>query len=146
MQARTNGFTMVELLLSVGIISMLAGLSLPLYASFYNRTNLDTATDQVAHALRRAQTFSRAANGDTTWGVRVQSGSAVVFKGATYAARDATYDEIISLNNITPTGLSEVVFTKLYGVPSTTGTITLTETTINESKAIELNVKGLVTY
>lgn len=146
MQVHMRGFTLVELILSVGILSMLAGLSLPLYASFYNRTNLDSTADQVAHALRRAQGFSRSANGDTTWGVRLQSGSVVVFKGASYAARDVDYDETISLNNITPSGVSEVVFTKLYGAPSATGTVTLTETTINESRAIQLNAKGLVTY
>ncbi len=137
---------MIEALLSVGILTILAGMSLPLYVSFHNRTQLDASTEQLAGALRRAQGFARGSNGDSQWGVSLQPGAAVLFKGASYAVRDTTYDETIALNAITPTGLGEVVFSKAYGMPSTSGSIVLTETATNTAKTVVLNAKGLVTY
>jgi prepilin-type N-terminal cleavage/methylation domain-containing protein len=140
-----RGFTLIEMLLSVSIIAMLVGLSVPVYASFVGRNDLDVTRQGIVESLRRAQVYARAVEGDSTWGVAIVSGKAVVFKGASYAARDTAFDENIIINStITPSGLGEVVFAKLSGAPSTSGTATLTQTTNNESRTVTINAKGMV--
>jgi Tfp pilus assembly major pilin PilA len=141
-----RGFTRLDVLLSIALISAIAGVSLPLYQSFQVRNDLHVAATTVAQSFRRAQVLSQASDGDTTWGVKVQSGSTVVFRGATYATRDTAEDEIFDVpTSIVPTGLNEVVFTKFTGDPSATGTVTLTSST-SEVVSIAINSRGTVTY
>lgn len=140
-----KGFTLLELLLSIAIIGILAGLSLPVSRTMLIKNDLDIATSNTVQTLRRAQVLSQAADGDTTWGVKIQSGSIVLFQGASYASRDSAYDETFDVpTSITPSGISETVFTKLSGNPQTTGTITLSTET--DTKSITLNGKGMVEY
>jgi prepilin-type N-terminal cleavage/methylation domain-containing protein len=141
-----QGFTLIEMLLSVGLISVIVGISLPIYASFQTRNDLEITTQTIASMFRRAQTYARGTSGDSQWGVAVQTGSATLFKGATFASRDATYDETTSISPATNiSGLGEVIFAKLTAAPSTTGSITLTSNT-NDTRTITINGKGMVDY
>lgn len=141
-----NGFTLLEVLLSVALIAVLVGISIPIYQSFQVRNDLDIATVEIVQNMRRAQALSYAVDGDTSWGVKIQSGNITVFKGANYVARDINSDEVFNIpTSITPAGLSEVVFTKFTGLPQTTGTITLTSNS-NETRSIAINQKGMADY
>ncbi len=134
------------MLLSVAAITIIAGISVPVYQSFQNRNDLDIATVAIAQSVRRAQLLAQAVDGDVSWGVKIQSGSIAVFKGTSYAARDTTFDETFDVpTSITPSGVSEIVFAKFTGLPATTGTTTLTSN-INETRTITINAKGMVGY
>jgi prepilin-type N-terminal cleavage/methylation domain-containing protein len=141
-----RGFTLVEMMITIAVIGVLMALSFPVYIAYQNRNNLSLTTEQVVAMIRRAETFSRGVSGDSTWGVAFQSGAVTLYKGASYAARDSTYDEVVTIPaNITRTGLSEVNFAKLTAVPSATGTITFI-TGENDGKTITLNAEGMVAY
>lgn len=140
-----KGFTLIELLLSVAIISALAGLSLPVYRTLLSKNDLDISATVTASSLRRAQALSQAVDGDTTWGVKAQTGSIVLFKGASYAARDTTYDETFGVpTSIGFGGVSEIVFAKLTGLPQTTGTINLS--TESDARSVSINEKGTIGF
>ncbi len=139
------GFTLLELLLSVAIISVLAGFSLPVYRTLMMKNDLDIAGGTIASSLRRAQVHAQAVDGDTTWGVKVQSGGTVIFKGASFAVRDTTYDETFDMpTTINVSGVSEIVFAKLTGIPGTLGTINLS--TESDNLSLSINEKGMVVY
>jgi len=141
-----SGFTLVELLLSMAMIGIVAGASLPVYFSFYNRNDVSLTTETIASMFRRAQNYARSVQGDSQWGVHIQAGSATLFKGATYAARDTAYDETAVINtSITPTGTTDVLFAKLSGAPGSTASVTLTGQA-NETRTIIVNAKGTVSY
>lgn len=143
---QTKGFTLPEILLSIALIGLLSAMSIPVYQSFQVRNDLDIATESVVHAFRRAQLLSQAVDGDISWGVSVQTGSIVIFKGVSYASRDASFDEIFTLpTNISFSGVSEVVYAKSTGLPGTTGICTLTSN-VNETRTITINTKGMVGY
>lgn len=134
----------MEVLLVVALFSVLAGFGAPIYQSFQVRNNLDIASQTFVQSARRAQSLSQASDGDTSWGVNVQSGSIVVFKGASFALRDTTYDELFEIpTTIIPDGLKEIVFNKFTGLPNTIGTTTLTSLN-NEARTIVINQKGMV--
>ncbi len=150
MRGGAHGFTLVEVLLSVVIIGMLVGLSLPVYANFQNRNDLELTTQGIADMLRRAQTYSRAVNGDSQWGVEIQSTGATLFKGASFAGRDQNYDEATFIpSSMNVSGFTEVLYSKFDAVPTTTplATTSLTLTTrTNETRTITINAKGMVNY
>lgn len=140
------GFTLLEVLLSVAAIAIIAGISIPFYQSFQVRNDLDITANTWVQTLRRAQVLSQSVDGDTTWGVKVQSASLTLFKGASYAARATSSDEVFNVpTSITPSGITEVVFNKFSGFPQTTGTTTLTASTA-EIRIININAKGTLTY
>lgn len=140
-----KGFTLLELLLSVAIISLLAGLSLPVYRTLIIKNDLDVATTTIASSLRRAQVLSQAVDGDTTWGVKVQSGSITLFKGTSFTARDTNFDEVFDAPTaIGVAGVTEVVYTKFTGLPQTTGTINLS--TEADGRSVTINEKGTISY
>ena len=143
-----KGFTLIEILLVVALFAAIAGFSFPIYQSFQAKNNLDIAANTVAQSLRRAQLLSQSMEGDSVWGLKIQNGSVVVFKGTTYATRDTAYDEFFEVpSTINPTGINEITFSKLNGEPSTTGTITLSSTTTTlESRVITINSKGMVSF
>ncbi|MCA9364015.1 prepilin-type N-terminal cleavage/methylation domain-containing protein [Candidatus Kaiserbacteria bacterium] len=145
-QTNKRGFTLIELLLSVALIAAIGGIGAPVYQSFQVRNDLDVAAVTLAQTLRRAQLLSQAVDGSSTWGVSVTSGSITLFRGADYASRDVGYDEVSGVPlTITPSGVSEIVYTTITGEPQTTGTITLTAS-IGEMRTITLNEKGTITY
>lgn len=144
---KSHGFTLIEVLLSVAIISLIAGISLPVLGSFNERNNLDIVTQGIVGQLRRAQTYTRGVNGDSQWGVHVQSSDATLFKGTSYVDRDAAFDEITTIpSSITPSGTTDILYSKLEAAPSTAGTITLTNTNNNQSRMITVNAQGMVAY
>ena len=144
-KSNSAGFTLLELLLSVALISALAGLSLPVYRTLLSKNDLDIAAVTTAQSLRRAQALSQSVDGDTTWGVKAQNGSIVLFKGVSFTTRDTNFDETFDVpTTIGVSGITEVVFTKFTGVPQTTGALTFT--TESDTKTVTLNTKGMVSY
>lgn len=139
------GFSLIELLLSVAIICLLAGLSLPVYRMLMMKNDLDIAANTVFSSLRRAQVLAQAVDGDATWGVKIQSGGIILFKGTSYTGRDANFDETFDVpNTIGVGGVGEIVFNKFTGLPATTGTINLS--TASDSRTVIINEKGMVGY
>jgi len=142
---RPKGFTLLEILLSVGIIALISGITAIVYSSFQVKNNIDLAQIVTAHTLRRAQIQAQTGDGDDTWGVYISSTEIIQFKGASYATRDSAFDEIYDYpSNMNRSGLQEVVFSKVFGKPSTTGTITFTTT--NETRNVSVNSMGIVSY
>lgn len=141
-----KGFTLLEVLLSIALVAVLAGMSIPIYQSFQNKNDLDIAAAAAVQSLRRAQVLARAVDGDTSWGVRLQSGSVVLFKGTSWAGRDSNYDEVFEISSsLALSGLSEIVFSKFSGTPQVTGNITLTSVN-NDARTITINSKGTIGY
>ncbi|MGF7228744.1 MAG: pilus assembly FimT family protein [Candidatus Saccharibacteria bacterium] len=140
------GFTLVELLLSVAIITILTGVSLPVYESFVRRNDLDLTTQSIAFILRRAETYARAVNRDSVWSVEIQASKVTLFQGTVFASRNTAFDETLSIpGSVTVGGLAEVQFAKMTALPNTTGSITLASTT-NDTRTITVNAKGMVDY
>lgn len=141
-----RGFTLIELLLSVTILSLLVGLSLPVYESFVRRNDLDLTTQGIVSMIRRAQTYARGVDEDSVWGVRFQSSDVSLFKGTSYMTRDVNFDEILPLpSSVTISGTSEISFGKLNGLPSQSATVTLGSST-NDIRTVTVNAEGMVDY
>lgn len=141
-----KGFTLSEVLLSVALLGIIGGMSIPMFRVFMVRDELDAATVTIVQNVRRAQSLSRAGNGDMTWGVHVGVGSILIYKGESYVLRDSSFDENTSIpTSLVPSGITEVTFSKVAGLPMATGTFILTSQA-NEKRTITINEKGTVDY
>ena len=117
-----RGFTAVEVLLTLGIVAVTAGISMPLYRTYQLRSELDTAIEQAKHALERAQVLARAGQNDSMWGYATQEG--ILFQGEAFAIREPQSDEAyIVPASVEVLGLTEVVFQRVTGEPLVGGEI-----------------------
>lgn len=140
-----TGFTLVELMIVIAILALLIAGAVPLAVNFYNLRNLDVQEQHIVQALRRAQLKAMSGEADSAFGVYIVPGQYVLFKGDSYATRDPAYDEVFNLPaNLSVSGLSEVVFSKLNGTTTNTGNITLTIG--NRTKVININEMGRINY
>ena len=140
---KKKAFTLVETLFVVGIFSILVIFTLPLSLDFYKKYQLDVYTQEVVQALRRVQLKSMSIEQDSRFGIYLTEGNYVLFRGDSYVTREVQYDEIFDLPQvINASGLQEVVFTKVEGLPSATGSIVLSNNI--ENKTISINSFGRI--
>jgi len=138
-----RGFTLIELLLAITIIFILAGLSTPFYARFLNQTSVIAVEDQLVGQLRKAQTYAGAGRQGSDWGVYIGPVSIILFRGTSYAQRVIAFDETFThANSISTTGITEVVFTHPAGIPSTTGSISVSG--LGNTRTITINSEGSI--
>ena len=141
----SKGFSLLEVLLAISILTIIAGIFAPIYGYFYNRNNLDLAAQQTVQGLRHAQILAKNSERDADWGVYLNSNFITLFKGVSYLSRDDLYDESEGLPGGTVSSLpTEIVFSKASGTPKTFPIITLNQN--NESKIITINSQGIISY
>lgn len=140
-----NGFTLIELLLVISMLALFTTFSGMLFSKTTTRNNLAVSGITATNLLRRAQILSRANYRDSAWGVSVVSGSIRLYKGSSFATRDASFDEVAEIaSSVNVSGTTEFNFNKVTGIPVTTGTLTFTAPSLSETRIITVNSKGVI--
>lgn len=126
-----QGFSLIELLITIGITVSISVISIPLYSNLQASTRLDESVAQVIDFLRAGRERSRAGLRNDSYGVYINplDSKVVLYQGASYAIRNATYDQILNLESgvkiATTIPLNEVNFSKSTGFASAVGRIEL---------------------
>ncbi len=142
----SQGFTLIEVLLVVAIITLITVVSAPLVLSFQNANELDVSTNTLAQYLYQAQSYSLNRAHDCNWGVTINGQDLTLFCGDNYANRDANRDITYQMPlGITVQNNTEINYVKLTGVPQSTGSFTLA-TVGNRTATVTVNKKGMVDY
>jgi prepilin-type N-terminal cleavage/methylation domain-containing protein len=141
----TNGFTIIEMLLVVAVLTIILLVASPLYGSLNNSNQFDAATNILVQDLYQAQTHSRNQFQDSQWGVAVNGQVITLFSGATYASRNTANDVTYTVpSSIALSGSSQVVYSKLYGLPTATGAFGVSGG--GRTGTVTVNSKGTVEY
>lgn len=142
------GFTMLELLVVLGIISILAVLTGRTFSTYAFRQQFQRDVVTVERSIIEQRSKTLASLQNSSYGIYVASTSLVLFEGTTYSASDPTNEIVYFLGTVATTsfsnGLSELWFAKITGTPSATGTITLLNKKANSSTTISLYASGLI--
>ena len=144
--SQKNGFTLLELLLSIGLMAALAGIAAPMYMSLQAENEVAIAAATTGDLLRRGQIRAQAVDGDSDWGVEMVSSTVTIFKGNNFGSRDQSFDENYNLAaTLNFSGLNEVVFNKFSGWTTASGTIVIThqDGRIKNVTVSELGIIGL---
>jgi len=141
-----KGFTLTEILIALFILAILLGLTIPVGLNLLRSEQLGTATDDVIQTLRRAESFARTQENDSSYGILFTSSDYTLFKGNSFATRDPAFDQVYELSRGVTASTTllgnEVKFEKLTGKPNNSGTITLTSGAGSET--IEVNSIGRI--
>ncbi len=130
-----KSFTLIEVLVIIGIMVILMVLALPAYRSFQNESDLNNSTEEIINTLRMAQNKTLASEGASQYGVYFDTSipyRVIMFKGENYNTRDSSFDrtnklpdniEIYAIN--LAGGESEVIFDRINGETSQSGNVGL---------------------
>lgn len=141
-----RGFTLIEVFISVAIISVIAFIAVGVTGSVFQKNQLAIERDEMLGTIRLAQSRSISGYQDDIWGVHVTSTSYTLFRGSTYAGRDSAYDEVHALpSGVTAAGLTDVIFVIRTGTTSNVGTITLSDERSIDEAILTINANGRVT-
>ncbi len=140
-----KGFTIIELLLVMGLITIVAAITAPVGISFYKAQLISDVSENVTDSLRRAQAYATGSRNDSSYGVQILPNEYVLFEGSSYASRVVSEDEIFYYpETVIITGFDEIIFSKVSGEPSEVGTLTFTLG--NRIKYVELTPAGNIEY
>lgn len=131
-----KSFTLIELLLIVGILIILVGLAIPAFRFFQKETDLNNSTEEIINTLRLAQNKTLASEGDSQWGVYFSTTSVpnqyILFKGVNFVSRATSSDEShnlpssVEISEINLTGgFPNVIFDRVTGATNQPGEISL---------------------
>lgn len=141
------GFTLLEILITFGIILVLITVSIPITVSFFNNQDLENTSYQLVQSLRQAQNQAMAMEADSPFSVYLNNDFFCLFKGVDYQSRDNAFDLVVNIpKDITVSGLQQISFAKLTGLPNTVGWVGLSSsertstTTINEIGRVNLEL------
>ena len=141
-----RGFTLIEMLIVLGIFSILAMASFPLYSNIQVQSARQSAVEDVADALRLSTSYAR--QYAEPYGVLFEMHAVTVFKGETYSLRDPLYDRYISFGETIV--LSQSFAENQFVVPSsgavTTGTVSVTDTITDKQATLTMTSLGIVLY
>ncbi len=140
-----KGFTLIEVLIIVGIVATLSLSSVGFLSRFFTQNAVSNSVDQLTGQLRKAQIYAMAGKQNGNWGVRYATASSqiILFQGDTYASRNTALDEKFTFNsNISVTGMTDIIFTRMTGTPSASATVVISGA--NNSDTISVNSLGVV--
>lgn len=138
-----KGLTLVEIVLVISIIVVITALAIPSSLRFFQIQTIDEIADNIIDVLRRSQSQAALQRNDSSFGVKFNPGSYVLFQGNSYVGRDVNEDEVFSLpSDVIVSGINEIIFSKLSGFPSSAGTITINIS--NDSRIISINSQGKI--
>lgn len=138
---------MIEVLVAIAIISILTSIGVGGYFAFKKGTEIDINSQQIVNLIRQAQGRSKAMKFDGAWGIKITPNQATIFQGTTFASRTQAYDEVTSFKGLmSVSGITEIVFNKLTGLPTPSSIGTLTVGNGGTTKNIQINEEGLISY
>lgn len=154
---KNKGFSLLEMLLSIAIITMLLGVGIPYFYDSFLREGQQVTSTSLVHYLQsaRSRTLLHVYNpsaGDF-WGVHVDDKAKliVLFNGKDYSGRDIEFDEEFNYNSAITIDSSvgnnfDIVFAPGTGVLLSNQNIDIKIYHLQKTERITVNGFGVVTY
>lgn len=143
-----KGFTLVEIVIVLGIFAILAAAATPFLLSQVVKNRIASSAKQIVSALYIAQQNSYSGKSNASYGVQFTTSSFTMFRGNTFAGstdpRTVNFTAPVQAKDFAFTGgVTEVVFAKGGIKPNTTGNFKLTDG--KKDILISINAEGLIT-
>lgn len=140
-----NGITLIEILVTMGILALILSLGYFVGFDFYRNYALHSEKDILLSVLRKARSQALNNVNSTSHGVYIGSNSYTIFYGSSFASRDSQYDENIrEAPGIALSELNEVVFAPLTATSTASGTIVINNG--RKSFFIDINYEGKINW
>lgn len=143
-----KGFSFIEIIFVVLIILVMGAVLVSPFVSFQRATELNATTEQILSFLFEARSKTLASEGETIYGVHIETSRVVLFSGATFVDGTAsnvvfTFPSGVQVSSLALNGGgSDVIFTRLTGETTQHGTITTRSVTDGRTRTITIQQTG----
>lgn len=110
-----EGISLVELLLTVAIIGILSGATIPLGIKFNQKSQFRNTRDSLVSYLNTAKSFAISGRYNNNWGVYVTDTQIILFNGSDFSSRDTTLDQDYNIPASVSITSAEIIFSKETG-------------------------------
>lgn len=152
MSQNSRGFSFVELMVSIGIISLLAIIASYSFGDNLKNKELITITDDIVATLELARSNAITGKGGTAYGVKFNSDSYIGFVGSSYIPSNQSNDvntisSKYAISNNIPGADDKIVFSKVKGESNHSSSVTVTISEVGGSlqKQVTIGTLGDVT-
>lgn len=151
-----SAFTLIELIITMAIIAILAGVGFISIFNYKQRQGLSSTTQEIIEVLRNAQNRSLSQESSTRWGVYFNNPASgtdfyELFQGASYATATSVSKSVLASNiqfDIPASGSSStIIFSPITGLPNVATTIKISLiSSPTSSSTISVNINGKIQY
>ena len=140
--SKVEGFTLVELVITIGILAALATITALSLGDFREHQALSNTVDEMIAIVNQARSKTLAAEGGSGYGVHFDPNDAVLFVGPTYTPGDPgnvvdAIDPSIELDSVSLSGGGqEVLFDGLTGGTDDDGTVIVRRLSVNWTASV----------
>lgn len=145
-----NGYTIIEMIVVIGISVAVVGLTAVAFAGLSNSQSLEKDTGLALTAIEKARNDTINAKNGSEFGVKFASTTITIFEGTVYSANASSnvvynISSKVTLSSLQLTGgASSIYFGQIDGKPNATGTITYRlKSNASTTKSIILYGSGL---
>lgn len=146
---KEQGFTLIEMMLVVGLLFLVISGSVMLYSNLLPLTDLHEASFIVKQQLRKARELSINGYNNTSHGVYVDriQGLIIIYQGDSYGTRETSKDMSTSISSSLEIESTfpgdDVNFNKWMGMPDKVGQVIVSHRNVGTAE-VELNRIGVV--
>jgi len=148
-QTKNNGFSLLEVLLVIGIVSVLATASFGIYYGFIAKSDLDMAKKNIVFTLKQAQGKAMAGEDGRKWGVHFVNGASDYYE---LFSTPTDYNDAAKVINATtylpgrvfftePASSSDIIFEKIRGTVAAAASVIISSPE-NQTSAISVSALG----
>jgi prepilin-type N-terminal cleavage/methylation domain-containing protein len=152
---KKGGFTLMEILVVMGILVVVFLLSISVLSSLYKKTELDTAKDNIIALMKAAKNKTLASEQSAKYGIYFDTATDpdryIFFQGLNYASRNIAFDEIYELpKTVEILSMSlggsndEIVFDRLDGNTGNYGNIVIRSLKTDSTRTVYVYSSGEV--
>lgn len=145
-----KGISLVEILVASSIMLILISFSSSSFVSLFEFNVLDKSTLTLAETIREARSMATSGSGNSSYGIRINSTSTIIFKGPSYTSSSTNItlplDPRVEVSTTTLFGGgTDIIFGKILGTTSNYGTTSIRlKNDTNKYKNITINKNGIV--
>ena len=145
-----KGLSIAEILVALGIMALVVSIFLSTFISFRKNQALDKDTEAIVEVLVEARRQTLDSKNSSNYGVHLSAAQITSFTGGVYNSGDSSNinyplnstDTILTISLVG--GGSDVVFNRLTGETSESGTVVVSSPGISRTKTVTIYKTGVI--
>ncbi|MBX4198175.1 prepilin-type N-terminal cleavage/methylation domain-containing protein [Candidatus Parcubacteria bacterium] len=145
-----SGFTILELMIVMGILGLLSYITITTFSLFNTTQALNRDVQLIVTSLEEARSKTISSDDSSQYGIHFATTTITLFKGSSFNSADPL-NQIVFLNTTNRVsaitlagGVKDVIFSRISGDVSGSGTVVISSARASSTKTVTIYATGIV--